>query len=984
MSDCNNYNQYYTDVVIDGKIVNERCFKGSKVYSNIKDYKFNSPSKYKSEEYYSWINREFQKYAFPPEKFNEDTYNPEIMYQSICNAKDYSLKPQQKFAARVINTHTNNRGLLIYHGLGSGKTQTSIIIGEAFKFRRTDDFIINDRAATHVLIVVPKALKDQYYSEIIGKIENGQIKSATGEVLINEERQFYLDEDLRDAISQAYTDIMRLEREIMNGEGNAEENVRQITLLKNSIRLREKEERSKVNKVYYILTHEKFLNEVFKYKPDTKEFTPGEYIKLLKFKNGLLIIDEIQGLVSAIGSSYRKLLYAIKFYANPEFRVVALTGTPIYDKPFEFGLLMNLLRPRIEFPDGIDEFNETFIENKNKIKNRDLFKMMCSGYISYFKGGNPEAYPFKKTVLMLHSMDPFQYTAYKQAVTDEVGRELEKGIRAPENESFIVRVHNTERANDEASTGIYNNSNLCCNIAFPEAQLTTIEAKHITRKTRLEANIRKFRELLREEVRLSNHLMEPQKTNRLLGVIKNYSSKFAKVAELIMQSKGPVFVYSNFVYYGVDAMAIVMNTFGYTEFPDNSGRGMYFIWKGQADENEIVKAKELFNSKANVNGDILRIMFGTQTTMEGVDFRNVRQVHILDPWWNDSRVQQIVARGIRLCSHRDLPANERYVDVFIHLSTLGSKQKLYEVTVSKVDERGNTYEDKIKSLLVIENPDESRPGYWVYRESYIVPNTGEVRESSRTFLASSIVRFQKMGDPELINAFGGYKDLDKKSVQEYMYDIAVRKLTLNRQFERAIKEVSIDCSLNKNGNIVRLDEFYSPTADENFYTLQYENYSTGETYKRLGVPDIFTLQDIVDNIALRSTNYKFVSKDLKEVTLNKSLIISERINCSQPNYSFNKVPEKIINETLNHQVIPQLMNLNLGQIKDYFNGVQRGTIDTVDPKLSEKINLFKKQDINFQKDELIKKLLDRGVGDDASAWQLYTLAELKKIFKSLN
>lgn len=984
MSDCNNYNQYYTDVVIDGKIVNERCFKGSKVYSNIKDYKFNSFSDYKSDEYYAWINREFNKYAFPPEKFNEETYNPEIMYQSICNAKEYSLKPQQKFAARVMNTHTDNKGILIYHGLGSGKTQTSIIIGEAFKFRRTDDFIINDRAPTHVLIVVPKALKEQYYAEIIGKIENGKIKSATGEILINEERQFYLDEDLREAIVQAYSDIMRLEKEVINGVGDLEENVRQITLLKNSIKLREKEERSKVNKVYYILTHEKFLNEIFKYKPETKEFIPGDYIKLLKFNNGLLIVDEIQGLVSAVGSSYRKLLYAIKFYANKNFRVVALTGTPIYDKPYEFGLLMNLLRPRIQFPDGIDEFNEIFVEDRRKIKNRDLFKMMCSGYISYFKGGNPEAYPFKKTILMHHSMNPFQYASYKKAITDEVGRELEKGVRIGENEQFIVRIHNTEKSNDEGSTGIYNNSNLSCNIAFPEAQLNAIEAKHITRETRLKANIRRFREILRDEIRLSSHLSEPLKIERLLNFIKNYSSKFAKVAELIMQSKGPVFVYSNFVYYGVDAMAIVMSAFGYTEYPDNSGKGMYFIWKGQADENEIIKAKELFNSKANANGSILRIMFGTQTTMEGVDFKNVRQIHILDPWWNDSRVQQIIARGIRLCSHRDLPADERYVDVFIHVSTLGSRETLYEVTVTKTDERGKKYEDSIKSLMVVENPDEKNPGQWVYREAYIVPTTGEVRSSSKTFLASSIIRFKKVGDPELINAFGGYKNLDQQSVQEYMYNISTRKLALNRQFEKAIKEVSIDCSLNKNGNIVRLDEFYTPTTDENFYTLKYENYTTGQLYMRQGLQDIFTLSDILDNVALKSTNYNFVSEDEREHRLNKSLIISERIDCSQPKYSFNNVPREIVNETLNHHVIPQLMSLTLGQIKNYFNDVQRGVIVPFDPKLSEKIEIFKKQDINFQKDEIIKKLLDRGIGDDASAWQLYTLQELKKILKSLN
>jgi hypothetical protein len=63
----------------------------------------------------------------------------------------------------------------------------------------------------------------------------------------------------------------------------------------------------------------------------------------------------------------------------------------------------------------------------------------------------------------------------------------------------------------------------------------------------------------------------------------------------------------------------------------------------------------------------LRIILGTQSTMEGVDFKRVRQVHILDPWWNDSRIQQIMARAVRLCSHSGLPEQQRVVDVFIHL-----------------------------------------------------------------------------------------------------------------------------------------------------------------------------------------------------------------------------------------------------------------------------------------------------------------------------
>ena len=48
---------------------------------------------------------------------------------------------------------------------------------------------------------------------------------------------------------------------------------------------------------------------------------------------------------------------------------------------------------------------------------------------------------------------------------------------------------------------------------------------------------------------------------------------------------------SNFVFYGVDSMATIMSFLGYTEYPDQTGvNGCYFVWKGKAREDEIIKA----------------------------------------------------------------------------------------------------------------------------------------------------------------------------------------------------------------------------------------------------------------------------------------------------------------------------------------------------------------------------------------------------------
>ena len=47
----------------------------------------------------------------------------------------------------------------------------------------------------------------------------------------------------------------------------------------------------------------------------------------------------------------------------------------------------------------------------------------------------------------------------------------------------------------------------------------------------------------------------------------------------------------------------------------------------------------------NKDGSLIKIILGTRSIMEGVSFKNVKQVHITDPWWNEARIEQILARA---------------------------------------------------------------------------------------------------------------------------------------------------------------------------------------------------------------------------------------------------------------------------------------------------------------------------------------------------
>ena len=81
--------------------------------------------------------------------------------------------------------------------------------------------------------------------------------------------------------------------------------------------------------------------------------------------------------------------------------------------------------------------------------------------------------------------------------------------------------------------------------------------------------------------------------------------------------------------------------------------------------------KNIFNSPENKDGSLCKVLISN--VVEGISLRRVTQVHVCEPWWNMSEMEQIVARAIRFCSHSDVP--NKYVDVYYHASALKSYPK---------------------------------------------------------------------------------------------------------------------------------------------------------------------------------------------------------------------------------------------------------------------------------------------------------------------
>jgi hypothetical protein len=80
------------------------------------------------------------------------------------------------------------------------------------------------------------------------------------------------------------------------------------------------------------------------------------------------------------------------------------------------------------------------------------------------------------------------------------------------------------------------------------------------------------------------------------------------------------------------------------------------------------------NSLSNLLGQVACAMLITRSGSEGIQTRNVRQVHVIEPFWHANRIDQVIGRARRLRSHDDLPPSERTVDVRIYLATFDASQ----------------------------------------------------------------------------------------------------------------------------------------------------------------------------------------------------------------------------------------------------------------------------------------------------------------------
>ena len=218
--------------------------------------------------------------------------------------------------------------------------------------------------------------------------------------------------------------------------------------------------------------------------------------------------------------------------------------------------------------------------------------------------------------------------------------------------------------------------------------------------------------------------------------LATYSPKYAEILTRIRASAGPALVYSQFKTLeglGIFAAAlraadeqylpleIVKGADGEWEIPaaimDPSvrERPRYIMYTGDQPLEKRRILLQLYNADLpnlpaklsaqcaelmgaepdNRTGRICKVFMITQSGAEGISLFNTRQVHIMEPYWNNVRLQQVIGRAIRLCSHMNLPWDDRTVDVFTYLSVFTEEQKTTGSKPLMMADKGKTTDETI-------------------------------------------------------------------------------------------------------------------------------------------------------------------------------------------------------------------------------------------------------------------------------------------------
>jgi hypothetical protein len=749
------------------------------------------------------------------------------------DGKPGELFPYQKLVRDYLLIETPYRGLLLYHGLGSGKTCSAIAVAESLMSNKK------------VFVLLPASLRANFIEEIRKCGDPVYIldqhwmkKQVTSEEDRDTAKSLGISEDYLDKHGSYFMTVPE-----------AAPNFRTLT------REQQKGIEAQVNDM--INSRFQFINYNGILESNVDKLLPSERM----FDDSIVILEEAHNLISSVLSEreLKQKLYNM-IYTATNCKIVALSGTPVINRPQEIAFMMNLLRgpiERVTIPtkaamawdealmtaffrqqkdvdaveynsvkheikitrnppyfesvyndkgdriavkyskdfkqetdirkwatewktdfeskfagvellgedkmgvekleclptdfDGPQGFINTFVDGLN-IKNALMFGRRIQGLVSYYKGADEKVLPKRldedKTLQKIQ-MSPEQYLMYLEARKIEIDREARKK-RSPS-------------LNDEMGS-FRMTSRLVCNFAVPP------EFKYkLTDENETEMSLR-GKPVPEDKLEILKKLNSEPDRFLSAKALTHFSPKMAQMLKDLKSSVGSgkelrnQFVYSEYKSLeGLGLFGLILNHNGFQKYKlvkdggqwregeMEKGVPAYCTYTGDESEEERELARQIFNEeysqtfpaslKDSITERRLCILMGTKSAAEGITLKNVRNVYIMEPYWNPGRIEQVIGRAIRVNSHSSLPPEDRTVTVKLYMSVFSEEQM----------------------------KDQEGPNITLIRRNDMELKRYDGDEPRETFMTSD----------------------------EFLYEVAFRKNRIIKSISTILKQAAVDCEIHR-------------------------------------------------------------------------------------------------------------------------------------------------------------------------------------------
>ena len=300
-----------------------------------------------------------------------DPYREAILDDSkdiSCDSKGsgkFSLLTHQEIVRDYISLYSPYRGLLLYHGLGAGKTCASIAIAEGLKHSK------------EILVLTPASLQQNYKNEL----------RTCGDSLYKLNQHWdWIPVDVNLEIIETLSNILSMSVEDITKQGG----VWFVDIRKPSnFGSLSTEQKVSLNKQIEKMIASKYTFRNYNgwRKSDLEKPDFSDNGRYNPFDNKVVIIDEAHNFVSKIVNKLKKPdSMSMKIYEYlknaSNCRIVFLTGTPIINYPNEIGVLFNMLRGNIKVLNFYVDIGSARKINNDRIK-KILKPLGIADYIEY-------------------------------------------------------------------------------------------------------------------------------------------------------------------------------------------------------------------------------------------------------------------------------------------------------------------------------------------------------------------------------------------------------------------------------------------------------------------------------------------------------------------------------------------------------------------------------------------------------------------------